>query len=183
MTSQKKAEPFRVTGEGVYRNRTDDVRSIRRLEGPPTPYKWTDENGDTYLDDGRYNVTEKETSLDLIARIDEAPAEEMAGLTGYVAIYDNGQHAASSVHYSALDKATGYSPNASWIIDLSTIRKDQLVKPDPKTETRRVYIAVLDDDRIMASFSPLSRYPSQIAMFETEMTYQHGEGLGQELPS
>ena len=74
----------------------------------------------------------------------------------------------------------------AFVIDLSTIRKDQLVKPEPKTETRKVRFAVLRNGGLAQWTGPFpndTTSPNIIAFIEREIEFTHGEGLGQELPS
>lgn len=69
-----KAEPFRITGPGLYRTRQGTEALIERhYRGSyPTIFKWEgteDGSVECWTDDGRYDIDERQSPLDLVERI------------------------------------------------------------------------------------------------------------------
>ena len=175
MSTEKKAEPFRVTGPGRYRTRNDTEVNITRRHGT-SGHIWYGE----YLDDaswwgpeGEWQIGEPNHYLDIISRVDDEPAE-MAGI-GFTEIEPRGEVIYGLQHWY---RDRTYLGNGTYV-DWSKVPASAIVKPEPKIETRKVWLVMKDDGWMEASkFPPLGIACNAIAIVEREITFTHGEGLG-----
>ena len=128
---------FRITGPGKYRQTNGKVAVITRNDGSDTyPWEGLDDNGCKHFwnEDGTWR--DRPDKRDLVARIDE-PQTEMAGLSGFDLYDDQGHYRR---HYKSLAEAIEDNAEKWRIFDRSLIPASAIVKPEPKRETRKVWI-------------------------------------------
>jgi hypothetical protein len=163
-----------ITGPGRYRTAIGSQVTVLENDGTNV-WPWVCDDGidrNSIGEDGmkgKYDIT--------AGPLSEEP--ELAGLTGFVALEPGA--VASNGCYSANDLRV--VNHWSVVIDLSSIRKDQLVKPEPVREVRKVWMAIRINKRGEEAIDAYRDKPSKsaftepVAIFETEITFSPGEGL------
>ncbi len=167
-----------ITGPGKYRRRNETVATINERNPDrtiPAIYRWKDEHGRTYRDEGNFYVGSLDLRDIIAGPLTDDP--ELAGLTGYVAVSTDGDATHGDLEIQPAMRAAIYGGG---IIDLRTIRKEQLVKPEPKREKRKVWLSFENNGSIYAYSArpPGAASEGSVALVEREIEFTHGEGLG-----
>ena len=172
-------ETFKISRPGTYRLRdgrsifVDIVDSCQTHCQQPQPISAVLDGIRRYwYDNGTFLLGE--SVIDIVAGPLDEP--ESAGLTGYVTICEG----MLGGRYATIDDKAPTTINfpATHVIDLRKVLASAIVKPQPKSEKRKVWIAIKQDGWIEAfKFKPAHRMHDSVAFVETEIEFTCGEGL------
>jgi hypothetical protein len=182
-----KGAGFTITGPGRYRDAGGGIATVWGMTKHCT-YPWLGIDSDgrhtAWSEAGFWHESDPDDEKNIVAG-PLADESESAGLTGY-GVFEAGMCTFIPPHAAA---AKGAASDGHAVIDLSTIRKDQLVKPEPKREKRKGWVNVWDypegktpllqgmyDTQAMAD-EIASQWPHAKRIACIEVAFTVGEGL------
>lgn len=164
---------FKITGPGRYRMRNGKGTTVYEVFGGASA-PWRGEMG-YYEDDGTFNLRDLK-QYDIVAGpLDDKP-QKMSGLSGFITLSPDGRAWAGL----AIDVASARVGDPHIVIDLSKVPTSAIVRPEPKRETRKVWLSFEKNGSIYSYSAkpPASVSEDSLALVEREIDFTHGEGLG-----
>ena len=162
-----------ITGSGRYQTRGGDVVDVLSHDGSQDrPWKC----GDLLWrnDDGRGSGVDHDQEL-AVGPLSDEP--EMAGLSGFIIVLPTGQVYGGKTMDVIDDKVSSHRV----LVDLSKVPANAIVKPEPKRETRKVWLAWFTDLNVPMTCAERPKHhendPKLVAIIEREIEFTVGEGL------